>query len=54
MKPNEIDPEPKQVDQVELPVPPTLRTQLATGVKLFTIAGVLLLALWLVDRIVTS
>ncbi len=33
---------------------PTLRDQIVTAYKLFTIAGVLLLALWLVDQMVGS
>ena len=33
---------------------PTLRDQMVTASKLFAVAGVLLLALWLVDQMVGS
>ena len=54
MKPNEVPIEAGEPKHVQSQAPPRLRSQLMTGIKLFTIAGVILAALWLVDRIVTS
>lgn len=54
MKPNDVGLEPGRPNHIESSPPPTLRRQLVTAVRLFTIAGVLLLALWFVDRIVSS
>ena len=52
MKPNESGIE--KPDRIEPHSPPTLHSQLITTVRLFTIAAVLMLVLWFVDRTVNS
>ena len=52
MKPNETGIE--KPDRIEWHPTPTLRSQLITTVRLFTIAAVLMLVLWYVDRVVNS
>jgi hypothetical protein len=54
MKPNDVDVGPGRPDKIEALPRPTLRDQLLTAAKLFTIAGVLSLALWFVDGMLSS
>jgi hypothetical protein len=54
MKPNNQTVEPGQPNQIESHPPATLRSQLITAVKLFTVAGALFLMLWFVDWMVSS
>jgi hypothetical protein len=54
MTPNDAHAGPRRSNQIESHPRPTLRDQLITAGKLVTIAGVLFLALWAVDQIVSS
>jgi hypothetical protein len=54
MKPNKEAVEPGQPNQIESHPPATLRSQVITAVKLFTVAGALFLVLWCVDWMVSS
>jgi hypothetical protein len=54
MKPHDADVEPGRPNQIESRPPATLRSQLITAVSLFTTAGALFLALWVVDQMVSN
>ena len=54
MKPNDADVGPGRPNQIESHPPSTLRSQVITAVSLFTTAGALFLALWVVDQMVSN
>ncbi|HXA64849.1 MAG TPA: hypothetical protein VNV82_06840 [Bryobacteraceae bacterium] len=54
MKPSDVDGGPGRPNQIKSHPPPTLRSKLITAVSLFTTAGALFLALWVVDQMVSN
>ncbi|HWY46777.1 MAG TPA: hypothetical protein VNX70_05310 [Bryobacteraceae bacterium] len=54
MKPNEVDGGPGRPNQIKSHPPPNLRSKLITAASLFTTAGALFLALWVVDQMVSN